>query len=267
MTPKADVTLQFIDMNEEILPKSNLNNILQIDNMNKDSTQNIEFNLKNSYVNNVDIQQLSEYLKTHNDFDGTFWLNDNLLNSFFHILQHFYPKNVFLNSFTLSSNKVQQKQITNILRDDGNRDIFIPLNLSNIHWVLIHVNINSISIWDSQKQGHDNLHQILGFHLADINAEASYYATNLQKDLNSCGIFVCLFVLALMENIPITEVRFKKIITKGLKRLYQSFMIDIKNYVWRQIYSLDFKELFLNLVNKKGKKAIISPSYAIKLQQ
>ena len=99
------------------------------------------------------------------------------------------------------------------------RKLYIPVNISNIHWILITVDmrLNEIQLHDPMKGEYDNVLRNVEHYLIDewedkkgddvIIPEWNFVGNNetfpTQSDSFNYGIYICLYAYFQMKNLPI----------------------------------------------------------------
>lgn len=88
-------------------------------------------------------------LKHFNILENEEWFNDEIINSYFYILQREFEENLYLSTFFYPKLQRENENINWLIKSGiskkikSSKYIFIPININQVHWVLVMVNMKT----------------------------------------------------------------------------------------------------------------------------
>jgi hypothetical protein len=180
----------------------------------------------------------------------TAWWDDNIINSFMHILHLKFGENFALFDCFLLQGRSAKTSVSQFL-DSGKLSLFFPYNIDNIHWTLVVVSENKATVFDSLSFSLGSvtetvLQKKLSLHFKHSLA-ISFRNLGHQTDYYNCGPFSMLYAILYILDSDFPRVSLK--FTKETISHIRSLMIeDVKSLsapdVVPTFHSIDFIEKY-----------------------
>ncbi|XP_047137477.1 uncharacterized protein LOC124813981 [Hydra vulgaris] len=164
------------------------------------------------------------------------WLQDEVIGGFLHCLEMKYPSMKYLGPTEALA--ISYSKSLKLLWKDVDmkiiKQVFIPFNPTNSHWILIHLKVKTEEVTILDPLHCNNMPNNSSYNKCILVAKnlfkqkfnilnakvISAPSHCLQKDSYNCGVYVCYYALQLCEeknlNDPFDEVDFRKYIYETL---------------------------------------------------